>query len=106
MRPGLRTQESLLLVGEPYWIDAPPDEAYAAIVGGDRDTYTTLAGTLERIESVGLELVEMVLADHHGWDRYVAKQWMTVSNWLRANMDSPEAAGIRSLHEQHRREYL
>ncbi len=45
MRPGLRDRDSLLLVGEPYWIDAPPDEAYAAIADGDRDMFTTLAGT-------------------------------------------------------------
>jgi hypothetical protein len=106
MRPGLRNQDSLLLVGEPYWIDAPPDEAYIAIADDDRHLYTTLTGTLERIESLGLELVEMVLADHYGWDRYVAKQWMTVSNWLRTHADSPDAVEIRQLHERYRREYL
>jgi SAM-dependent methyltransferase len=106
MRPGLRDRDSLLLVGEPYWIDAPTDEAYAAIVDGDRDLFTTLAGTHERIEAAGLELVEMVLADHHGWDRYVAAQWMTVSNWLRTQADSPDVAEIRQLHERYRREYL
>jgi hypothetical protein len=48
IRPGLRNREILLLVGEPYWIDTPPDEAYAAITNGDRDLFTTLAGTQER----------------------------------------------------------
>ncbi len=48
----------------------------------------------------------MVLADHHGWDRYVAKQWLTVSDWLRANGDSPDAAEIRQLHERYRHEYM
>jgi SAM-dependent methyltransferase len=105
MLPGLRNRDSLLLVGEPYWIDTPPDEAYATM-GGDREVHTTLTGTLERIESVGLELVEMVLADLHGWDRYVAKQWMTVSDWLRTHADSSEAAEIRRLHERYRREYM
>jgi SAM-dependent methyltransferase len=100
MRVGLRDRNSLVLVGEPYWIDEPPDEAYAWIVDGDREVHTTLAGTLERIESVGLELVEMVLADHHGWDRYVARQWMAVSDWLRAHPDSPDATEIRELHER------
>jgi SAM-dependent methyltransferase len=106
MRPGLRNQDSLLLVGEPYWIDEPPGEAYAAITDGDRELFTTLAGTLDRIDSAGLELVEMVAADHYGWDRYAARQWMTVSDWLRANADSPEATEIRRLHERSRREYL
>ena len=106
MRPGLRDRDSLLLVGEPYWIDEPPDEAYAWIVDGDRELFSTLAGTLDRIESAGLELVELVAADHHGWDRYVARQWMAVSDWLRENADSPEAADIRKQHERSRREYL
>jgi hypothetical protein len=106
MRPGLRDRDSLLLVGEPYWIDEPPDEAYTWIVDGDRELFTTLAGTLDRIEAAGLELVEMVAADHHGWDRYVARQWMAVSDWLRANAGAPEAAEIRRLHERSRREYL
>jgi hypothetical protein len=106
MQPGLHDRDSLLLVGEPYWIDEPPDEAYAAVTDGDRELFTSLAGTLDRIESAGLELVEMVAADHHGWDRYVARQWMTVSDWLRANANSSEAMEIRRLHERYRREYL
>jgi hypothetical protein len=106
MRPGLRDRESLLLVGEPFWIDEPPDEAYAWVVDGDRDRFTTLAGTLDRIESAGFELVEMVLADHHGWDRYVAMQWMAVSDWLRANPDGPDADEIRRLYLHSRREYM
>ena len=48
----------------------------------------------------------MVLADQHGWDRYIAAQWLTVSDWLRANGASPEAAEIRRLHEHRRRVYL
>jgi hypothetical protein len=48
----------------------------------------------------------MVAADHYGWDRYAARQWMTVSDWLRANADSPEATEIRGQHERSRREYL
>jgi SAM-dependent methyltransferase len=106
MLPALRDRNSLLLVGEPFWIDEPPDEAYALIVDGDREAYTTLAGTLERINSAGLELVEMVLADDHGWERYVAKQWLAVSDWLRANADAEEATELRQLLDRSRREYM
>jgi Methyltransferase domain len=106
MQPGLRDRDSLLLVGEPYWIDEPPDEAYAWIVDGDRELFTPLAGTLERFESAGLELVEMVVADYHGWDRYVARQWMAVSDWLRANSNADEAPEIRRLLDHSRREYM
>ena len=48
----------------------------------------------------------MVLADHHGWDRYVAMQWMAVADWLRANPNARDAAELRKLHEHSRREYM
>ena len=106
MRPGLRGAESLLLVGEPYWIDPPPDQAYAALTDGEREMFTSLVGTEQRIASAGLELVELVLANQDSWDRYAAAQWLTVSDWLRTHSASPEAADIRQLHVRYRREYL
>jgi SAM-dependent methyltransferase len=105
LRPALRDQRSLMLIGEPYWIDPPPDAAYACI-GGDRELFTSLEGTLERFEAAGLELVEMVLADHHGWDRYEAKKWIALSDWLRANPRDPDADDFRQIHERSRRDYL
>jgi hypothetical protein len=106
MRPGLRDRDSLLLVGEPFWIDEPPDEAYDALVDGDHELFTSLTGTLDRIEAAGLELVEMVLADHHGWDRYEAAQWRAIADWLRANPNAPDADEIRRLNERYQRAYL
>lgn len=106
MRPGLRGRDSLLLVGEPYWIDEPPDEAIDAVAGGDRDAFVSLAGTLDRIESAGCELVEMVLADHHGWNRYEASQWLAVSDWLRTHPDDPDAGELRQWYDRNRRTYM
>ena len=104
MLPALKPG-GLLLVGEPYWIDPPPDEAYEGI-GVGKDDYTSLIGTLERIRSAGLELVEMVLASHDSWDRYVAAQWWTQEEWLRAHPADPRAAGLREMFERSQREYL
>ncbi len=106
MKPGLKDRDSLLLVGEPFWIEEPPDAAVQAMAGGDRNVFTSLAGTLERMENAGLELVEMVLAEHHGWDRYESMHWMAVSNWLRANPDDPRADELRQWNAKARREYL
>ena len=106
LRGGLRDRDSLLLIGEPYWITPPPDEAYAAITGGDRDMFLSLPETHARIEASGFELIEMVLADHHGWDRYSVRQWQTLSDWLRANPDDPDAAELREWHVRNRRDYL
>ncbi|MER7279961.1 hypothetical protein ABT369_36535 [Dactylosporangium sp. NPDC000244] len=37
----------------------------------------------------------MVLADGDGWDRYVAPQWWTVSDWLRGDAPHPSAPAMR-----------
>ncbi len=97
--------DGLLLVGEPYWIDTPSDAAYAAL-GVGRDDFTSLIGTLDRMESAGLALVEMVLADHDSWDRYVAAQWWTFDAWQRAHPDHPQLADYRAANTQWRRAYL
>jgi ubiquinone/menaquinone biosynthesis C-methylase UbiE len=100
LKPG-----GLLLVGEPYWIDTPPEAAYAGI-GVGKDDYVSLAGTLERIHSAGLELVEMVLANPDSWDRYVAGQWWTQREWLKANPDDPRAADLRAMYEGSQKAYF
>lgn len=104
MRPAL-ADDGLLLVGEPYWIDEPPREAYAAF-GFGPDEFTSLPGTLDRFTASGCELVEMVLADGDSWDRYAAAQWRTTSDWLRANQDHPEASDVRAFLDNARRSHL
>ncbi|MEU8252405.1 methyltransferase domain-containing protein [Nonomuraea sp. NPDC048916] len=104
MRRPLRSG-GLALVGECYWITPPPDEAYESL-GIDRDTFTSLAGTGERFESAGFELVEMVMSNLDSWDRYVASQWWTLSEWLRNNPEDPDTPAIRDFLDQARRSHL
>ncbi len=106
MKPALKDGNSLLLVGEPYWMDDPPQEAYDLIADGNRTLFTSLPGTLDRFEAAGLELIEMVLATLEGWDRYTAMQWMAVSDWLRVHPDDPEADALRAWIDSVRRDYL
>lgn len=106
MRPALRDRDSLLLVGEPYWHSDPPQAAFDAITEGDRDLFTTLPATHDRIRDAGFELIEMVLANHDGWDRYAAPQWRAVSDWLRDHPDDEHAEAIRALHEKSRADHL
>jgi SAM-dependent methyltransferase len=106
MKPGLKDRNSLILVGEPFWLEEPTAEVIEWVAGGDAQAFTTLSGTFERIDSAGLELVEMVLADHHGWDRYESMHWMAISDWLRAHPDDPDAGELRAWAERGKREYL
>lgn len=102
LRPG---GTGRVLIGEPYWIDPPPDAACEALELR-RDEVASLDGTLDRIEEAGLELVEMVLATPDSWDRYEAEQWATVSDWLRANPGDPMAEEMRAGLERNRRAHL
>jgi SAM-dependent methyltransferase len=104
MKPALKP-EGLLLIGEPYWREPPPDAAYDAM-GVGRDEFVSLDGTLDRFESAGLRLVEMVMASSRGWDRYEAAQWMAVDDFLRSNPDDPDAAALQAWISRNRRTYL
>lgn len=95
----------LILVGEPYWIEPPPEAAYAA-EGVDKNDYVSLDGTLDRFESMGMNLVEMVLANQDSWDRYEAPQWMAVNDYLNANPDDSDASTLREWINNNRRAYL
>jgi SAM-dependent methyltransferase len=104
LRPAVRPG-GLILVGEPYWIDPPPDEAPVALGLAPGD-FVSLAATHDRLEAAGMELVEMVLADGDSWDRYEASQWRTIDAWLAANPDDPDHAAMRNFLDSNRRAYL
>jgi hypothetical protein len=93
-----------LLVGEPYWIDDPRPVARQAL--GTGDDFGDLAETLTCFEHAGLDLVEMVLANHDTWDRYSARQWLNVATWLDEHHDDPDAEDVRTTRDGSRRSYL
>jgi hypothetical protein len=45
---------------------------------------------------LGYDVVEMVLADQNGWDRYEAAKWLTMRRWLEANPDDESANDVRA----------
>jgi SAM-dependent methyltransferase len=97
--------DGIILVGEPFWIDPPPEDAYAAEGVGQND-FVSLEGTLDRFESTDVNLVEMVIANQDAWDRYEAPQWMAVSDFLAANPNDPDASALREWITNNRRTYL
>lgn len=98
-RPG-----AWLLVGEVFWAEEPRPDVRETQEAGQ--TFCDLAGTLDRVESAGLELVEMLLASSDDWDRYQARRWLAVSDWLAGHPDDPDAAAIRANSDGWRRSYL
>ncbi|MFF5208266.1 SAM-dependent methyltransferase [Streptosporangium sp. NPDC000396] len=104
MLPALK-DDGILLVGEPYWISEPPGEAYESF-GFGPEAFSSLAGIFERFEGAGVEVLEMVLADQDSWDRYVASQWWTLSDWLRDNPDDPDVEEVREFLDRARRSHV
>ena len=92
LRPG-----GLLLIGEPYWLRLPPtEEAVRECRAGAVADFLLLPELLASFGALGYDVVEMVLADREGWDRYEAAKWLTMRRWLDANPDDDFAGEIRA----------
>jgi len=104
----------IMLIGEPYWRRDPPDQATAEGCDGiGIEEWLPLPELIESFGLLGCDVVEMVLADEEGWDRYVAAQWLSIRRWLDANPDDELAPEMRAelasspaRHVRYRREYL
>ena len=74
LRPG-----GIILIGEPYWRQLPPTEDVAkGCLAGSISDYLLLPELLASFCHLGYDVVEMVLADQDGWDRYEAAKWLTM----------------------------
>ncbi len=92
LRPG-----GIILIGEPYWLHVPPTEDVAR--GCEATTISDFLVLSELLKSFGdrnYDVVEMVLADQEGWDRYEAAKWLTMRQWLDANPNDDFANEVRA----------
>lgn len=109
LRPG-----GILLVGEPFWRQLPPTEDVAkGCHATSISDFLVLPELLASFGHLGYDVVEMVLADQDGWDRYEAAKWLTMRRWLEANPDDELAGEVRTkltsepaLYAAFTREYL
>ncbi|MBE7504448.1 MAG: class I SAM-dependent methyltransferase [Verrucomicrobiales bacterium] len=87
----------ILLIGEPYWRQLPATEAVAkGCLANSIADFLMLPGLLASFGDLGYDVVEMVLADQDGWDRYEAAKWLTMRQWLEANPDDAFAKEVRA----------
>jgi SAM-dependent methyltransferase len=104
----------IILVGEPFWRRLPPTEEVAkGCLAGSIADFLMLPELLASFGRLGYDVVEMVLADEDGWDRYEAAKWLTMRRWLEANPDDEFAPEVRATltseperYAAHTREYL
>lgn len=87
----------VILVGEPLWRQMPPTEDVATGCGATSiSDFLVLPELLSSFGRLGYDVVEMVLADQDGWDRYEAAKWLTMRRWLEANPDDEFAEEVRA----------
>jgi len=92
LRPG-----GIILIGEPYWRQLPPTEEVAqGCLAHSISDFLTLPALLASFRELGCDVIEMVLADQDGWDRYEAAKWLTMRRWLEANPDDELAQEVRA----------
>ena len=87
----------IILIGEPYWRRLPPTEEVARGCLADAiSDFLPLPELLASFGHLGYDLVEMVLANQDGWDRYEAAKWLTMRRWLEANPGDELAKEVRA----------
>ena len=87
----------IILVGEPYWLRLPPSEDVArGCHAGSVSDFLLLPELIASFQDLDFDVVEMVLADREGWDRYEAAKWLTMRRWLDANPDDDFAREVRA----------
>ena len=92
LRPG-----GILLIGEPYWRQLPPTEDVAkGCLAGSISDFLMLPELVASFGDLDYDVVEIVLADQEGWDRYEAAKWLTMRRWLEANPDDECAPEVRA----------
>jgi SAM-dependent methyltransferase len=104
----------IILIGEPYWRQLPPTENVAReCFASSISDFLMLPELLASFDELGYDVVEMVLADQEGWDRYEAAKWLTMRRWLEANPEDDFTKEVRSQltaapkrHAAYTREYL
>lgn len=92
LRPG-----GIILMGEPFWRQLPPTQEVAkGCLAHAICDFLTLPELVASFGQLGYDVVEMVLADQDGWDRYEAAKWLTMRRWLEANPGDEFAPEVRA----------
>ncbi len=92
LRPG-----GMILIGEPFWRQRPQSaEVAKGCLAHSVSDFLLLPELLASFGKLGYDVVEMVLADQEGWDRYEAAKWLTMRRWLDANPGDEMAAEVRA----------
>ena len=96
---------SWVVVGEPYWLQKPPD-AYLEAIGEDRSTYGTHYENVTVGQDLGLELLYTLVSNHDDWDRYEGLQWYAAEVWASEHPDDPDVYDVLERMRHDKEAYL
>jgi SAM-dependent methyltransferase len=100
LRPGGR-----LLFGDGYWQRPPGPETLAAL-GGDPGEFGSLAELADLAIDSGYRLLALSTAGTDEWDAFESRWCGGLEQWLLSHPDSPDAARVRAVADEHRRGWL
>ena len=86
----------IILIGEPYWRLTPIEDVARGCGVDSVSEFLMLPELIASFGDLGYDVVEMVLADQEGWDRYEAAKWLTMRLWLEANPGDDFAQEVRA----------
>lgn len=97
----------IILIGEPFWRQLPTTEDVAkGCLANSVSDFLELPGLVALFDQLGYDVVEMVLADQDGWDRYEAAKWLTMRRWLDANPADELSEEVRSMLTSEPKRYV
>ena len=94
-----------VIVGEPYWLQEPPDE-YLEASGIAREDFGSHFSNAEAGERLGLDLVHTIVSNKDDWDRYEGLQWFATDEYGRIHQDDPDLAEVVERVSKARAAYL
>lgn len=100
VRPG-----GLVIVGEPYWRQEPPED-YLRALGCKHEDFGSLYSNTEAGEDLGMELIHTVVSSKDDWDRYEGLQWFATSEYARTNPNDPDLTEIVERVKRSKETYL
>lgn len=99
-RPG-----GLVLVGEPYWLQNPP-EGYLRSQGITRAAYVSHLENVRAAESAGLRLLYTIVSSADDWDRYEGLQWQAAERYAVSHPDDVDVPELLERVRCYRDAYL
>ncbi|HBO45062.1 MAG TPA: class I SAM-dependent methyltransferase [Planctomycetaceae bacterium] len=102
---GMAEPDGWVIVGEPFWLQEPPDE-YLQALGLPRDAFGTHAENVEAGQRLGLDLVHTLVSSKDDWDRYEGLQWLAVADYARTDPDDADVPELLERMAKQKSAYL